>query len=527
MDSATPTSPRVERALISTSDKTGLVEFAQRLVARGIVLYSTGGTRRHLEAAGVPVVDVAAYTGFPEMLEGRVKTLHPRIHGGILCRRDRPGDMAALAAQGIVPLELVVVNLYPFAETVANADAAWDECIEQIDIGGPSLVRAAAKNHAFVTIATSPQQYDEIAREIEAHGCTSPALRRRLAAAAFAHTAAYDHTIAAWFARQLGEDAFPDVLHLSLRRLLPLRYGENPHQRAALYADPHIGPGTIVGARQLHGKELSYNNLLDLESALALVRLLPRPAVAVIKHNNPCGAAQADLLAAAAQAALDGDPTSAFGSVLAMNRTVDAATADVLAAPERFIEAVAAPDFDPKALHILTTRPRWRAKVRLLATGPLPPPAPRFEHRQLAGGLLRQDADTLPDDEAAWTVATRCTPTAEQWQDLRFAWCVVRQVKSNAVVVCREQTLVGTGAGQMSRIDATEIALRKAGPRAAGAVLASDAFFPFPDSIERAAAAGIAAIIQPGGSRNDEAVLAACQRHGLAMVLTARRHFKH
>jgi len=527
MDSPSTISPRVERALISTSDKTGLVEFARRLAARGIVLYSTGGTGRYLQDAGISVIDVSAYTGFPELLEGRVKTLHPKIHGGILCRRDRLDDLAALAAHGIEPLELVVVNLYPFAEAAGKADATWQACIEQIDIGGPSLVRAAAKNHAFVTIATHPRQYEEIARQIETHGGTSAELRRRLAADAFAHTAAYDSAIAEWFARSLGEDAFPEILNLSLRRLCTLRYGENPHQQAALYAEPRPLAGTIVGARQLNGKELSYNNLLDLESGLELVRLLPGPAVAVIKHNNPCGAAQADVLAEAAQAALEGDATSAFGSVLAMNRTVDPATAEVLTAPERFIEAVAAPSFHPEALHILTTRPKWRANVRLLETGPPPPSAVRFEHRQLAGGLLRQQADTLPDDQAAWSVPTRRQPTAEEWEDLRFAWTVVRQVKSNAIVVCRRRTLVGTGAGQMSRIDAAELALRKAGVRAAGAVLASDAFFPFADSIERAAEAGIAAVIQPGGSRNDEAVLAACERHGLAMVLTGRRHFKH
>lgn len=527
MDLLNPPSPRVERALLSASDKAGLAEFARRLAARGVVLYGTGGTRRHLQEAGIPVLDVAEYTGFPEMMGGRVKTLHPRIHGGILCRRDWPDDMAALAAHGIVPLELVVVNLYPFAQAAARSQSTWGECIEQIDIGGPCLVRAAAKNHAFVTIATSPQQYEEIAGQIETQGCTSFELRRRLAAAAFAHTAAYDSAISQWFARQLGDDAFPELLTLSLRRLLSLRYGENPHQQAALYVEPLAPPGTIVGARQLHGKELSYNNLLDLESALELVRLLPEPAVAVIKHNNPCGAAQAELLATAAQRALEGDPTSAFGGVLAMNRTVDAVTADILAAPERFIEAVAAPSFEPEALHILTTRPKWRANVRLLETGPLGAPSPRYEHRQLAGGLLRQQADTLPDDETAWRVPTARKPTPDQWRDLRFAWCVVRQVKSNAIVVCRQQALAGTGAGQMSRVDSTEIALRKAGPRAAGAVLASDAFFPFPDSIEQAGDAGIAAIIQPGGSRNDQAVLAACERRGIAMVLTGRRHFKH
>ena len=527
MDSPTAPSPRIERALLSTSDKAGRAEFARRLAARGVVLYSTGGTRRTLEQAGLRVIDVAAYTGFPEMLQGRVKTLHPKIHGGILCRRDRPDDLAALAAHAIEPLELVVVNLYPFAETAARPGACWEECIEQIDIGGPTLVRAAAKNHAFVTVATHPQQYEEIAQQIEAHGCTSPELRRRLAAAAFAHTAAYDGAIAAWLARRLGEEAFPEVLHLALRRSRSLRYGENPHQRAALYAEPNPPPGTIVGARQLGGKELSYNNLLDLESALEIVRLLPAPAMAVIKHNNPCGAAQAESLAAAAQAALDGDPTSAFGAVLGVNRPLDCGTAEVLTAPDRFIEAIAAPAFQPEALQILTTRPKWRANVRLLETGPLGPPLARFEHRQLAGGLLRQEADTLPDDDAAWTVATRRQPTPEQWRDLRFAWTVVRHVKSNAIVVCRAQSLVGTGAGQMSRVDATEIALRKAGPRAAGAVLASDAFFPFPDSIELAAQAGIAAVIQPGGSRNDQAVLEACERLGLSMVFTGRRHFKH
>jgi len=520
-------SPRIQRALISVSDKSGLVELAQGLVEAGVEIFSTGGTRRHLEEAGIAVQDVSEYTGFPEMMDGRLKTLHPKVFGGLLCRHDNPEDMKSLAEHDILTFELVVVNLYPFEATVARPDVTLAEAIEKIDIGGPSLVRAAAKNHAFTTVATNPSQYPEILAQIQDQGCTSLELRRRLAAEAFAHTARYDTAIAGFFAGQTAEQGFPGTLSLSFSRQAVLRYGENPHQAAAVYAEARPAPTSLVGAEQLHGKELSYNNLLDLDSALAIVRPFSQPAVSVIKHNNPCGAAVAQSLAEATRKGLAGDPLSAFGSVLGMNRPVDAETAEVLSEPGLFIEAIIAPDFEPDALKILTTRPKWKANVRLMKVGPFSPLEETWEYRFISGGVLMQQADTLPDPEEQWRVVTELQPSESQWDDLRFAWTLVRFVKSNAIVLAKDGMLLGAGAGQMSRVDSTEIAIKKAGDRVSGSVLASDAFFPFPDSIERAAAAGVAAIIQPGGSVKDKEVIAACNQHKLPMIFTGRRHFRH
>jgi phosphoribosylaminoimidazolecarboxamide formyltransferase/IMP cyclohydrolase len=520
-------SPRLQRALLSVSDKLGLADFARGLSAAGVEIFSTGGTRKYLENEGLKVRDVAAYTGFPEMLEGRVKTLHPKVHGGILARHDRPDDLASLAEHGILTFELIVVNLYPFESTVARADVSLDEAIEQIDIGGPSMIRSAAKNHAFVTVATDPAQYSSILDEVVARGATSLELRRRLAQAAFARTAAYDQAIAAHLEAKAGAERFPPTLALSVRRKTVLRYGENPHQAAALYADRDSRGPSLVSAQQLAGKELSFNNLLDLDSALALVQTFGEPAASVVKHNNPCGAAVADSLAAAARAALDGDPLSAFGGVLGFNRTVDALAAEVLCEPSRFIEAIVAPDFEPAALEILSTRPKWKANVRLMKVGRLDDAAGAIQWRQIAGGWLVQDADNQPDPEAEWQVVTDTPPEPELMPALRFAWSVVRHVKSNAIVLANGQALCGVGAGQMSRVDSVEIAIKKAGDRAPGSVLASDAFFPFADSIEHAVAAGIVAIIQPGGSRRDDEVIQACNLHGLPMIFTGRRHFKH
>ncbi|MGQ9576640.1 MAG: bifunctional phosphoribosylaminoimidazolecarboxamide formyltransferase/IMP cyclohydrolase [Thermoguttaceae bacterium] len=520
-------SPPIRRALISVSDKTGLVEFARGLAAAGVEIYSTGGTRKSLEGEGVPVRDVSAYTGFPEMMDGRLKTLHPKVFGGILCRHDHPEDMEALDQHGILSFELVVVNLYPFEATVARPGVTKAEAIEKIDIGGPSLVRAAAKNHAFTTVATHAGQYGEILAEVQAHGATTPELRERLAAEAFAHTAAYDQAIAAYFAGQTAEGPFPGTLGPRYTRKAVLRYGENPHQRAALYAEAGKAGANLLSAVQLHGKELSYNNLLDLDSALEIVRGFAEPAVSVIKHNNPCGAATAGSLAEALRKALAGDPVSAFGSVLGMNRLMDAAAAELLAEPGLFIEAIVAPDFTSEALEILTTRPKWKANVRLMKVGDLGQPRAAWTLRFLDGGLLMQDADILPDPEDQWNLVTQAQPTEAQWSDLRFGWAVVRHVKSNAIVLCKDRMLLGVGAGQMSRVDSTEIAIKKAGQRAEGSVMASDAFFPFPDSIEKAAAAGVAAVIQPGGSVRDDEAIAACNRFGLSMIFTGRRHFKH
>ncbi|MDH3717415.1 MAG: bifunctional phosphoribosylaminoimidazolecarboxamide formyltransferase/IMP cyclohydrolase [Planctomycetota bacterium] len=523
-------SPAIQRALISVSDKRGLVDFARGLSAAGVEIFSTGGTRRELEQAGIEVRDVSDYTGFPELMDGRLKTLHPKVHGGILCRHDRPDDMAALAAHDILAFPLVVVNLYPFESTVARPDVTLDEAIENIDIGGPTLIRAAAKNHAFTTVATDAEQYEPILQQVRDQGHTTPELRRQLAVAAFGRTAQYDRAIHDYLSAQTNADAgetFPDHLQIALVRKANLRYGENPHQQATLYADPRAAGSSLVTARQLNGKELSYNNLLDLDSALSIARLLPAAGAVVIKHNNPCGASVAPQQVDAARKALEGDPISAFGSVLGFNQPLDAATAELLVEPGRFVEAIVAPGYSDEALQILTTRPKWKASVRLLDIGPLAAASTGRQMRQIDGGMLVQQADDQPDEYDQWKVATERQPSDTQIANLRFAWTMVRCVKSNAIVLSSDRALCGVGAGQMSRVDAVELAIRKAGERAGGSVLASDAFFPFPDSIEVAAAAGVTAVIQPGGSRRDEEVIAACNARQLPMIFTAHRHFKH
>ncbi len=532
-------SPKIERALISVSDKTGLLDFAQGLVAAGVEIYASGGSRKHLEGAGIPVREVAAYTGFPEMMDGRIKTLHPKIHGGILCRRDRPDDMAAIAAQGIVPFDLVVVNLYPFKETVARPNVTVEEAIENIDIGGPTLIRGAAKNHEFVTVVCYPKHYQQVLDEMRANGgATTLNSRRSLAGTAFQYTALYDAAIAGYWSGNLDDfertsvgtdiSGFPDSITVELKRTESLRYGENPHQPATLYVLPEPPVSALVRAQHVHGKELSYNNYLDLDSALAIVRSLPIPSVVVIKHNNPCGAASAERVCEALRRAWEGDPVSAFGSVLGFNEPVDAEAAEFLAGPDRFVEAIIAPDFTPEAFEILTTKPKWKANVRLLKLEKMMVHDPGArELRQISGGMLVQTADNLHDDDADWKVVTSTQPTKAQHIDLRIAWAVCRHVKSNAIVLAKDLAIVGVGAGQMSRVDSVEIAIKKAGDRAHGAALASDAFFPFDDSIHLAAAAGVAVIIQPGGSRRDDEVVAACNQHGIPIIFTDRRHFRH
>ena len=529
------TSPRISRALISVSDKSGLAEFAAGLHALGIEIYSTGGTARHLTESGVPVRDVADYTGFPEMMDGRLKTLHPKVFGGILCRHDNDTDMAGIAEHGIVDFGLVVVNLYPFQETVAKPDVTLAEAIEKIDIGGPSLVRAAAKNHAFVAIATASSQYAEILTELKNNNETTPDLRFQLASAAFAHTADYDQAISAYFAKQANaeddsdsSELFPATMAMPLVRKSVLRYGENPHQSAALYEESGAAGGcSLIRAKQLNGKELSYNNLMDADSALAIARSLPSCGVSVIKHSNPCGAASADTIGEATRKAMEGDPVSAFGSILGFNQTVDENAAEYLATPGLFVEAIVAPAFTAEAVQILTTKPKWKSNVRLLEVGDLVADPQQLHYRCIEGGLLVQQSDIRPDAFDEWKIVTETKPTDEMMAELRFAWAVTKHVKSNAIVLCRDRSLVGAGAGQMSRVDSVQISIRKAGDRAQGAVLASDAFFPFPDSIHEAAQAGVAAIIEPGGSRRDDEVIEACNKHGLPMVFTGRRHFKH
>lgn len=532
---------RVLNALISVSDKSGLEPFARGLVAAGVTLYSTGGTAKFLQERDIPVRDVAQYTGFPEMMDGRVKTLHPKIFAGILCRHDRTDDMASLAAHEILPFALVVVNLYPFQETIRQANVTIAAAVEQIDIGGPSLVRAAAKNHRFTTICTSPSQYEAVLQEIRDAGATSFPLRRRLMAEAFAHTAAYDAAIATHFQQAFAAETSPSAddnsraltatlpatLHLTFVKQAGLRYGENPHQSAAVYSIGQPTGPSIVTAQQLNGKELSYNNLLDLDAALQMVRLLPDPSVVVLKHNNPCGAASAGELVDATRRAMEGDPVSAFGSILGFNRPVDVASADYLCTPGLFVEAIVAPEFHPEALQRLLTVPKWKSNVRLMTVSPWTTPQPEPTWRHISGGLLVQQSDVLPIDTQQWQTVTQAQVDPELHAELLFAWAMVRQVKSNAITLSKDRALVGVGAGQMSRVDSVRIAIEKAGPRAAGSILASDAFFPFPDSIEQAAAAGIRALIQPGGSRRDDEVIAACNQYQLPMIFTQTRHFKH
>lgn len=519
--------PTIKRALISCSDKMGLVDFAAGLIACGVQIYSTGGTRKHLADHGIDTLDVAQYTGFPEMMDGRVKTLHPKIFGGILGRRDHVGDLRSMQEEDIKTIDLVVVNLYPFEATISRPGVTREEAIEQIDIGGPSLIRAAAKNHHWVTVATRPEQYSAVLSDIEEEGCTSLALRRKLAGEAFSMTCNYDQAIADYFRSETGGSDLPAHLTIRLERKSQLRYGENPHQKAAVYRIPRSTTASVVNARHIHGKELSYNNILDLDSALTIARSFAQPTVSVIKHNNPCGTASCAKLALATRKALDGDPVSAFGSVLGFNRTVNVETAEVLVEPGRFIEAIIAPDFEAGAVGILTTRPKWKDNVRLMQVGNITPLEQEMAIRFLAGGALVQEADTMPAFHSQWRTVTDVAVSDALWDDIHFSWEMVRHVKSNAIVLGRDTSLVGVGAGQMSRVDSVDIAIRKAGERAPGSIMASDAFFPFPDSVDAAAEAGIIAIIQPGGSRRDDEVIAACNEHRIPMVFTGARHFKH
>ena len=521
----------IRRVFVSVYDKSGLEKLAAAFQATGVKVASTGGTRTALEALGVEVEDVSEITGFPEVLDGRVKTLHPKIFAGLLARRDRSDDAEALAEHGIGLFDAVIVSLYPFERAAADPSMPAAEAIELIDIGGPSLLRAAAKNHAFTSVISHARQYDDLVEAVATGGFTL-AQRRKLAADAIAHTAAYDSMIAAWMAQQLVDPpkaaTLPARLTLDLEQRMPLRYGENPHQPAAFYA-PTGTHGGLAGLRQLSGKELSYNNLADLDAAVRLAALVTDPTAIVVKHTNPCGAAAADTVAAALSTAMRADPTSAFGSIVAVNHPFDVEAAELLLAPGLFVEVIAAPSFDPKAVQLLTTKPTWRASVRLVE---IPPgnawaATAGLELTSVAGGLLAQRPDDEVDDPTQWQLATSTPVPADQAASLEFAFTMVRRLSSNAICVCQGTSLVGAGIGQTSRVDAVRHALEKAGERARGGVLASDAFFPFPDSIELAAAAGIAAIVQPGGSKRDPEVIAAAEAAGLPMVLTGRRHFRH
>jgi phosphoribosylaminoimidazolecarboxamide formyltransferase / IMP cyclohydrolase len=529
----------VRRALLSVSDKTGLVEFARALARRGVQLISTGGTAKTLTDAGLTVVGISEVTGFPEMLEGRVKTLHPNVHGGILADRDKPEHVAAIEKYGIAPIDLVVVNLYPFAATVARPGVTLADAIENIDIGGPSMVRSAAKNHHGVAVVVEPSDYAAVLADLDAYDAISLKLRERLAARAFAHTAAYDATIANFLERVYAEpaegatepSALPETFRLMLPQTAPLRYGENPHQQAAFYRDARVGEPCVGNAtrRDNSGKEVSFNNLYDLDGALELVKeFTEKPAAAIIKHANPCGCAEADTLAEAFTRAREADTVSAFGGILAVNRPLDPATADAITGPNNFFECIVAPGYEDGVVETLTTKKKWGANLRLLEVGPLTGPGKDgFTVKQVVGGLLVSTRDYRPLTVAELVVKSQRPPTDAELAELLFAWRVVKHVKSNAIVITKGGAVRGVGAGQMNRVRSVRLAVEQAGEHAKGAALASDAFFPFPDGPEVAALAGVTAIIQPGGSVKDDETVALCDRHGIALVFTGVRHFRH
>ncbi|MDH4617342.1 bifunctional phosphoribosylaminoimidazolecarboxamide formyltransferase/IMP cyclohydrolase [Brevibacillus sp. AY1] len=514
----------VKKALISVSDKTGLIPFTRRLAAAGVEIISTGGTASLLKEAGIPVVGISEVTGFPEILDGRVKTLHPNIHSGLLAVRDNEAHQKQLKELEIETIDLVVVNLYPFKQTIAKPDVTFEEAIENIDIGGPTMLRSAAKNHAFVTVVVDAADYEQVMEEIEANQDTALETRRRLAAKVFRHTAAYDSLISRYLSEQVGE-LLPESYTVTYEKAQDLRYGENPHQRAAFYRAPLAGTASIAYADQLHGKELSYNNINDADAALAIVREFDQPAVVAIKHSNPCGVGIGADIREAYQKAYEADPVSIFGGIVAANRTIDRDTA--LAMKEIFLEIILAPDFTEEALAVLMEK----KNLRLLRIPTLNQPEQKadnlFRVAPVAGGALVQDYDQkqLEDDEIR--VVTDRQPTAEELAQLKFAWKVVKHVKSNAIVLAKGNMTIGVGAGQMNRVGAAKIAIEQAKELATGSVLASDAFFPMSDTVEAAAQAGVTAIIQPGGSVRDQESIDACNRFGITMIFTGTRHFKH
>jgi len=516
----------VKRALISVSDKTGIVEFATQLHQAGVEILSTGGTFRLLRDANIPAIEVSDYTGFAEMMDGRVKTLHPKIHGGILARRGQ--DDAVLQEHEIPTIDMVVVNLYPFEQTVAKPDCTLTDAIENIDIGGPTMVRAAAKNHTWVNIVVDADDYPRILKEMTEHnGCTTYQTRFDLAIKAYEHTAAYDGAIANYFGRQVpgGNEHFPRTFNAQFQQVQTLRYGENSHQRSAFYTEKNPAPGTIVTARQLQGKELSYNNIADTDAALETVKLFDAPTCVIVKHANFCGVASASTLLEAYERAFATDPESAFGGIIAFNRPLDAATARAII-DKQFVEVIIAPGVDDEVLAAVSAK----QNVRLLVCGQWQEPLADYDYKRVSGGLLVQDRDTGTVSVNDLQVVTQKVPTEEQMRDLLFTWKVAKMVKSNAIVYGRADATVGIGAGQMSRVNSARIAGIKAehaGLEVSGSVMASDAFFPFRDGIDNAAAAGIAAVIQPGGSMRDAEVIAAADEHGIAMVFTGMRHFRH
>jgi phosphoribosylaminoimidazolecarboxamide formyltransferase/IMP cyclohydrolase len=509
-----------KRALISVSDKSGILEFAKQLRDLGIDIISTGGTKKLLEEEGVAVTQVSDVTGFPEILDGRVKTLNPKIHGGLLAIRNSEKHMEQLREHDINTIDLVVVNLYPFKETISKSGVEWEEAIENIDIGGPSMLRAAAKNHDDVTVLVDPNDYSEVISQIQETGEVSLTTKRKLAAKVFRHTASYDALIAEYLTKEVGEES-PESLTITFEKKQDLRYGENPHQKATFYRTPIFTGSSIAFSEQLHGKELSYNNINDANAALSIVKEFEQPAAVAVKHMNPCGVGIGDSVLEAFTKAYDADPVSIFGGIVALNREVDLATAQLLS--EIFLEIIIAPSFSSEALEVLTKK----KNIRLLTIDFSNPLSGNKTYTSIHGGLLTQDYDAHSLDNANISIPTDREPTSEEWEALKLAWKVVKHVKSNAIVLAKDGMTSGVGAGQMNRVGAAKIAIEQAGEKAQGSVLASDAFFPMSDTVEVAALAGVTAIIQPGGSIKDQESIDMANKYGIAMIFTSIRHFKH
>ncbi len=521
---------KIKTALISVSDKTGIINLAKGLADLGIKIMSTGGTARSIRDNGIEVTEVSDYTGFPEIMNGRVKTLHPKIHGGLLAVRDNENHMKQIADLGIGTIDLVVVNLYPFEKTISKENVSQEEAVENIDIGGPSMIRSAAKNFKHVAVVVNPERYEALLKELNEGNCDlSYETRYELVTEAFEHTSQYDKVIFNYFNRD-SEEAYPETLSRELHKKQDLRYGENPHQTAAFYVDKNVDAPCISNAEQLHGKALSFNNILDTDVAIEIVKEFDTPSAVLIKHANPCGVACAEDLKDAFTNAYSSDPVSAFGCILSLNRTVDEKTAEAITEPGHFVEAIAAPGFEDKAIEILTTKRGWGKDLRLLKLNSLGDSSIKKginDFRGVVGGLLVQDKDMNSGDKDKLKVVTKKAPSEDEIEELLFAWKVCKHVKSNAIVFTKNKMVVGVGAGQMSRVDSTNLAIQKSDGRTAGTVMASDAFFPFRDCIDIAAKVGITAIIQPGGSKKDQESIDAADEHGIAMVLTGERHFKH
>lgn len=509
-----------KRALVSVSNKEGIVEFVKGLIEQGVEVISTGGTKKLLQEKGLNVIGISDVTGFPEIMDGRVKTLHPNIHGGLLAVRDNETHMAQANELGIQPIDFVVVNLYPFKETVSKPDVTFEDAIENIDIGGPTMIRSAAKNHEYVTVLVDPADYGAVLTELKENGEVSKGLKQKLAAKVFRHTAAYDALISEYLTKQVGEES-PESITVTFEKKQDLRYGENPHQKATFYKSAFAAASSIAYAEQLHGKELSYNNINDADAALSIVKEFTEPAVVAVKHMNPCGVGVGSTIEEAYDRAYAADPVSIFGGIVAANREIDKATAEKL--HEIFLEIVIAPSFSKEALEVL----QGKKNIRLLTIDIAKSAAASKKLTSVQGGLLVQEEDILSLEDANVTIPTKRQPTEQEWEDLKLGWKVVKHVKSNAIVVAKDNMTIGIGAGQMNRVGAANIALTQAGEKAKGSALASDAFFPMDDTVEAAAKAGVTAIIQPGGSIRDEDSIKKADEYGIAMVFTGVRHFKH